>query len=71
MSGGSLGYFYSDLESHVGDFGDQADDFFDRTVGRFADIVKILIRQDLADAGTDKYKDIADGGRRECAKSEL
>lgn len=23
MSGGSLGYFYSDLESHVGDFGDR------------------------------------------------
>lgn len=22
MSGGSLGYFYSDLDSHVGDFGD-------------------------------------------------
>ena len=23
MSGGSLGYFYSDLDSHVGDFGDK------------------------------------------------
>lgn len=23
MSGGSLGYFYSDLEEHVGDFGDK------------------------------------------------
>ena len=38
MSGGSLNYFYSDLESHVGDFGDvELDDLIKDLVQLFHD----------------------------------